>query len=102
MPALDAASRRAALATVLVVAVAAVVAGSRSLAGIAGWAGDLPCWVRPRLGIGRRPPSLSTIRRELLDVDADVLDAVLHAWLAALAPPPSDPAGVPGRWPWTA
>ena len=69
------------------VAVAAVVAGSRSLAGIAGWAADLPRWARPRLGIGRRPPSLSTIRRVLLRVDADVLDAVLHAWLAALGPP---------------
>ncbi len=38
-------------------------------------------------------PSLSTIRRILLRVDADVLDAVLHAWLAALAlPTPVPPA----------
>jgi len=87
----DRRGRRHELATVLVVAVAAVVAGARSLAGIAGWAGDLPRWARPRLGIGRRPPSLSTIRRVLLQVDADVLDAVLHAWLAALAPPPPVP-----------
>lgn len=87
----DPRGRRHELATVLVVAVAAVVAGSRSLAGIAGWAADLPHWARPRLGIGRRPPSLSTIRRVLLQVDADVLDAVLHAWLAALAPPPQVP-----------
>ncbi len=96
--------RRHELATVLVVAVAAVVAGSRSVAGIAGWAADLPHWARPRLGIGRRPPSLSTIRRVLLRVDADVLDAVLHAWLAALAPlPPVPPAlgvsdGLCKRW----
>ncbi len=81
--------RRHELATVLVVAVAAVVAGACSLAAIAGWAADLPGWVRPRLGIGRRPPSLSTIRRVLLGVDPDVLDAVLHAWLAALTPPPA-------------
>jgi len=67
------------------------VAGARSLGGIAGWAGDLPPLARPRLGIGRRPPSLSTIRRVLIGVDADVLDAVLHAWLAALAPPPPVP-----------
>lgn len=79
--------RRHELATVLVVAVAAVLAGARSLAAIAEWAADLPDWVRPRLGVGRRPPSLSTIRRVLLIVDADVLDAVLHAWLAALKPP---------------
>ena len=79
--------RRHELATVLVVAVAGVLAGARSLASIAGWAGDLPGWARPRLGIGGRAPSLSTIRRVLVGVDADVLDAVLHAWLAVLTPP---------------
>ena len=79
--------RRHELATVLVVAVAGVLAGARSLASIAGWAADLPAWARPRLGIGGRAPSLSTIRRVLVGVDADVLDAVLHAWLAALTPP---------------
>lgn len=86
--------RRHELATVLVVAVAASVAGARTLAAIAGWAADLPSWARPRFGIGRRPPSLSTIRRVLLGVDADVLDAVLHAWLAALVAPPSVPAAL--------
>jgi predicted transposase YbfD/YdcC len=86
--------RRHELATVLVVSVAAVLAGSRSLAGIAGWAADVPAWARPRLGIGRRTPSLSTIRRVLTCVDADVLDAVLHAWLDALLPPP--PPVAPG------
>lgn len=80
------------LATVLVVAVAAVLAGSVTLSGIAGWASDLPIWARTRVGIGRRPPSLSTIRRVLILVDADVLDAVLHAWLAAVADPPAVPA----------
>lgn len=84
--------RRHELATVLLVAVAAVLAGARSIAGIAHWAHDVPAWARPRLGIGRRPPSLSTIRRVLMAVDADVLDAVLHAWLAALAPPAPVPA----------
>lgn len=81
--------RRHQLATVLVVAVAGVLAGARTLAGIADWATDLPGWARPRLGIGRRPPSLSTVRRVLTTVDVDILDAVLHAWLAALAPPPA-------------
>jgi len=83
--------RRHELATVLIVALAGVVAGARSLAGIAGWASDLPRWAWPRLGIVRRPPSLATIRRVLLLVDPDVLDAVLHAWLAALTPPPQVP-----------
>lgn len=84
--------RRHELATVLVLSVAAVLAGARTLASIAGWAADLPLWAQPRLGIVRRPPSLSTIRRVLILVDADVLDAVLHAWLAAVAVPPAVPA----------
>ncbi|BAK34896.1 putative transposase [Microlunatus phosphovorus NM-1] len=78
--------RRYELATVLVVALAAVIGGARSLAAIAGWAGDLPRWHWPRLGITRRPPSLSTIRRVLLHIDPEVVDAVLHAWLATLTP----------------
>lgn len=81
--------RRYELATVLVVAFAAVIGGARSLAAIADWADDVPCWQWPRLGITRRPPSLSTIRRVLLRVDAEVVDAVLHAWLAALTPSPA-------------
>jgi len=84
----DRRGRRHQFATVLVVAVAGVLAGARSLAGIAGWVADQPGWALRRLGVARVPPSLSTIRRVLLLVDADVLDAVLHAWLAALVPPP--------------
>lgn len=79
--------RRHELATVVVVALAAVLAGQRSLAAIADWAVDVPGWARPRLGLTREPPSVSTIRRVLLRLDPDVLDAVLHAWLAALDPP---------------
>ena len=84
--------RRHELATVLVVSLAAVLAGATTLAGIAGWAADQPRWALGRVGVRRAPPSLSTIRRVLLLVDADVLDAVLHAWLAALSPPPPVPA----------
>lgn len=86
--------RRHELATVLVVALAAVAAGARSLAAIADWAGDLPRWCWPRLRIWRRPPSLSTIRRALLAVDPDVLDAVLHAWLASSIPAAAVPQGL--------
>jgi predicted transposase YbfD/YdcC len=83
--------RRHQLATVLVVALSAVTAGARSLAAIADWAADLPRWAWPRLGITRRAPAVSTIRRVLVLVDADVVDAVLHAWLAALdTPQPQD------------
>lgn len=84
--------RRHELATVLVVSLAAVLAGATTLSAIAGWAGDQPRWTLRRIGVTRRPPSLSTIRRVLLAVDADVLDAVLHAWVAALAPPAQVPA----------
>lgn len=84
--------RRHELATVLTVALAAVLGGAKTLAGIAGWAADQPRWALRRVGVRRRPPSLSTIRRVLLIVDPDVLDAVLHAWLAALVPPPPVPA----------
>lgn len=80
------------LATVLVVALCAVLSGARSLAAVADWATDSPRWCWPRLGVARSTPSLSTIRRVLLAVDADVLDAVLHAWLAALNPPQPTPA----------
>lgn len=90
--------RRYELATVLVVAFAAVIGGARSLAAIADWAGDVPCWQWPRLGITRRPPSLSTIRRVLLRVDAEVVDAVLHAWLARAHPITGGVAGGCGRW----
>lgn len=90
----DRRGRRHQFATVLVVAVAGVLAGARSLAGIAGWVADQPGWALRRLGVARVPPSLSTIRRVLLLVDADVLDAVLHAWLAALVPPPPVPAAL--------
>ena len=85
----NARGKRHELATVVVLALAAVLAGTRSLSGIAGWAHDQPRWVLARVGVTRRPPSLSTIRRVLLLVDPDLLDAVLHAWLAAQAPPPA-------------
>jgi hypothetical protein len=78
---------------VLAVALGAVLAGARSLAAIADWPADLPVWSWRRWRIGRRAPSLSTIRRVLIAVDADVLDAVLHAWLGV---PPHEPASPSG------
>ena len=95
--------RRHDLATVLVLSLAAMLSGACSLAAIADWVNDRPRWCWARLGVHRRTPSLSTIRRVLLAVDADVLDAVLHAWLAALDPPPPQPPSGPSpgslpRW----
>ena len=57
--------------------VSAVLAGARTYVAIAEWAHDLPASVRVRLGIGRRAPSESTIRRILQTVDADALDRVV-------------------------
>jgi hypothetical protein len=59
---------------------------------IAEWAHDLPVGARLRLGVGRRAPSESTIRRILQAVDLDALDVALSGWLADRL---SDPR--PGR-----
>jgi predicted transposase YbfD/YdcC len=76
------------LVTVLAVSVCAVLAGARSFVAIAEWAHDLPVSARVRLGIGRRAPSESTIRRILQAVDLDALDAALSGWLADQLPDP--------------
>lgn len=71
------------LATILAIAVCAVLAGARSYVAIAEWCRDLGTGVRVRLGLAlRRPPSESAIRRALQRVDADALDTVLSGWLA--------------------
>jgi predicted transposase YbfD/YdcC len=67
--------------TILAVGVCAVLAGARSFTAIAEWAQDLTPTVRLRLGLGRRPPSESTIRRVLQRVDAAALDRVISEWL---------------------
>ncbi len=71
--------------TVLAVAVCAVLAGARSYVAIAEWATDLPVGVRVRLGLGRRAPSETTIRRVLQAIDAEALDRAVSSWLAARA-----------------
>ncbi len=86
--------RRHALATVLAVAVAAVLTGARSLAAIGEWASDAPGQVLAALGVRRdltgafRPPDEATVRRVLARVDADALDRAIGAWLASQQPPP--------------
>jgi hypothetical protein len=86
--------RRHQLVTVLALSVATVLAGARSYVAIAEWAHDLPVSALVRLGVGRRSPSESTIRRILALVDLDALDTVLSAWLATLLP--TSPTGRPG------
>lgn len=73
--------RRFGLASILLVALAATVVGSRSFAAIGEWAGDAPGSVLVRLGVIGRAPSEKTIRRTLQRLDGDTLDAALCAWM---------------------
>jgi predicted transposase YbfD/YdcC len=72
---------------ILGIAVCAVLAGARSYVAIAEWAHDLTPTVRLRLGLGRRAPSESTVRRVLQRVDPEALDRVTSSWLAARSRP---------------
>jgi hypothetical protein len=74
--------RRHALGTVLAVAVAAVLAGAKSMTAIGEWAADAPGSVLAALGARRdplrrvwRPPGEATVRRVLARVDPETLDA---------------------------
>jgi predicted transposase YbfD/YdcC len=95
--------RRHALGTVLAVAVAAVLAGAKSLAAIGEWAADAPGPVLAALGARRdpltaawRPPGEATMRRVLARVDPDALDQVIGQWLADQQPPPPTTRPPPG------
>jgi predicted transposase YbfD/YdcC len=72
------------LASVLVVALAAVAAGARTLLGISEWAADADRKALARLGIGADVslPSESTIRRTLAGLDGNDLDARIAVWMA--------------------
>jgi predicted transposase YbfD/YdcC len=90
--------RRHALGAVLAVAVAATLAGARSLAAIGEWAADAPGPVLAALGVRRdplrrvwRPPGEATVRRVLARVDPDALDLVIGRWLADQQPPQPRP-----------
>ena len=78
------------LVVVLTAAVCAVAAGAQSFVAIAEWVADLPADVAAALGVDRRCPSESTIRRLLGRVDADRFDAAIGMFLqrraAARAP----------------
>ena len=74
------------LEVVLGLAIAAVIGGARSYRAIAEWVDDLDEHVRRRFGASRCAPSVATIRRVVLRVDPDLLDAVLTASVAARAP----------------
>jgi predicted transposase YbfD/YdcC len=77
------------LTSLLLAAVAAVLAGARSFAAVGEWVADAPPQVLACLGVRRdpltrrfEPPDESTIRRVLEHVDAAALDAAVGSWLA--------------------
>jgi hypothetical protein len=81
--------RRHTLAAVLAVAVAAVLAGAKSLAASGEWAADAPGPVLAALGVRCdplrrvwRPPDEATVRRVPARVDPDALDLAIGRWLA--------------------
>jgi predicted transposase YbfD/YdcC len=69
------------LASLLAVAVCAVLAGATTFAAIADWAADLDEPARHRLGFASRIPVGSTVWRFLIRIDAQRLQAVLTGWL---------------------
>jgi predicted transposase YbfD/YdcC len=77
------------LTSLLLAAVAGVLAGARSFTAIGEWVADAPPAVLASLGIRRdpltrrfEPPDEATIRRVLEAVDAAALEAALGSWLA--------------------
>ena len=77
------------LTSLLLAAVAAVLAGARSFTAIGEWVADAPPQVLACLGVRRaplagrfEPPDEATIRRVLETVDAAALDAAVGSWLA--------------------
>jgi predicted transposase YbfD/YdcC len=79
------------LASLLAVAVCAVLAGAVTFAAIADWAVDLDVEARERLGFTGAIPVGTTVWRFLVRLDAEILQAVLTSWLhARITPPPAD------------
>ena len=80
------------VAVVLALAAAAVVAGMKGYAAIAGWVADVPAVVREglyaRSGAARTPavpPSKTTIWRVVTDADPVAFDAATGRWLMSAA-----------------
>jgi predicted transposase YbfD/YdcC len=81
---------RHSLTSLLLAAVAAVLARARSFAAVGEWVADAPPQVLALLGVRRdpltgrfEPPGEATIRRVLESVDAAAFDAAVGSWLGA-------------------
>ena len=90
---------RHALTSLLLAAVAAVLAGARSFAAVGEWVAGAPPQVLAARGVRRdplagvvEPPDEATIRRVLERIDAGVLDRAVGSWLGA-----ARAVGQPGR-----
>jgi len=82
------------LTSLLLAAVAAVLAGARSFTAIGEWAADAPPRVLAALGVRYdplarqfEPPDEATFRRVLEALDAAALQAAVGSWLATRPPP---------------
>ncbi|WP_203831579.1 ISAs1 family transposase, partial [Actinoplanes palleronii] len=74
------------LTVVVIAAVCAVIAGSRSYTAIAEWVADVPATTALALGIAPdRRPSEAMIRRLLQALDAQLLTTAIAVWLAGQA-----------------
>lgn len=74
--------RRHATSFIMAVSVCAVLAGAQSIKAIAEWVQDQSKATLRRLGNRRdEPPSYSTIRRVLIQLDVPLLDARVGAWM---------------------
>ena len=78
------------LTVVLTATVCAVAAGARSFVAVAEWVADLPTDLAVVLGVDRRCPSESAVRRLIGKLDANRFDTVIGAFVqtltAAVAP----------------
>ena len=74
--------RRHPLATLIAVAVCAVLSGAKGFTAIGQWAAETTTHTLTALGMGRGAADEATFRRTFARLDADRLDEVLSAWAA--------------------
>jgi hypothetical protein len=91
--------RRYSTATILTLAVCAMVCGARSLYAIAQWGREQSSKeVRAALGITRAStPSVATLFRLFRDLDRDAFEQVLGAWVRAQGLPPGTAVALDGK-----
>lgn len=100
---------RHSLASMLTIAAVAVATGARSVAAIGEWAADAPQSALKVLGARFDPrrarfvaPGEATLRRALVRVDGDDLDAAISAWIGDRTPSGHVASGSAASPPWVA